>query len=42
LTLFELTSALPDHLAYGKKQGDAFAEQSHPLVQRSTELVTPA
>jgi dCTP deaminase len=41
LTFFELTSALPQRLAYGNKQGDAFAEQSHPWAQRSREVMTP-
>ena len=33
LTFFQLTSALPEHLAYGSKKNNAFAEQSHPLDQ---------
>lgn len=31
LTFFQLTSALPDALAYGGKAGDSYANQSHPL-----------
>lgn len=31
LTFFQLTSALPQALAYGGKTGDSYAGQSHPL-----------
>lgn len=32
LTFFQLTSSLPDDLAYGSRTSDAYQNQSHPLV----------
>lgn len=34
LTFFQLTSALPDALAYGGKAGNSYANQKHPLERR--------
>jgi dCTP deaminase len=42
LTFFQLTSPLPEHLAYGSKTGDAFSEQSHPLERRGQEAQSRA
>jgi hypothetical protein len=42
MTFFQLTSALPEHLAYGNKLGDSFSEQSHPLARRNTQTQTSA
>jgi dCTP deaminase len=32
LTFFQLTSALPDDVAYGSRASDAYQNQNHPLV----------
>jgi dCTP deaminase len=37
LTFFQLSSGLPQHLAYGAGPSDAFANQTHPLVDRRKE-----
>jgi dCTP deaminase len=35
LTFFQLSTALPDKLAYGAKPGDTYANQQHPLDRRT-------
>lgn len=35
LTFFQLTSALPDEMAYGSRASDAYQNQDHPLVHKS-------
>ncbi len=34
VTFFQLTSSLPDDLAYGSRPGDSYQHQDHPLVHK--------